>query len=64
MMIKNIVNYLNNGEYEDLDTAIQEELDRQLIYYDDQWKLDYNFTNDESTDNLYYILYNIIIVLQ
>lgn len=36
---KDIVEYLNNGEYTDLDTAITDELDRILIYYDDQWNL-------------------------
>ena len=36
---KDIVEYLNNGEYTDLDTAIADELDRILIYYDDQWEL-------------------------
>ena len=34
-----IVDYLNNGEYDNLDTAISDELDRILIYYDDQWEL-------------------------
>lgn len=36
---KEIVEYLNNGDYTDIDTAISEELDRKLIYYDDQWKM-------------------------
>ena len=34
-----IVDYPNNGEYDNLDTAISEELDRILIYYDDQWEM-------------------------
>lgn len=34
-----IVDYLNNEEYDDLDTAIMEEVDRKLIYYNDQWEM-------------------------
>lgn len=49
---KEIVEYLNNGEYTDLDTAIVEELDRKLIYYDDQWELMKTYqTPDEANYN-------------
>lgn len=49
---KDIVEYLNNGEYTDLDTAIVEELDRKLIYYDDQWELMKTYqTPDEANYN-------------
>ena len=35
----NIVDSLNAEEYDDIEDAIYEEVDRALIYYDDQWEL-------------------------
>ena len=45
-----IVEYLNNGEYDDLDTAIMQELDSKLIYYDDQWELMKTYQRPENAD--------------
>lgn len=50
-----IVDYLNNGEYNDLDQAIIEEVDRFLIYYDDQWELLKAYCTPENCDLNYAI---------
>lgn len=34
-----IVDYLNDGECSDLETALWNELDVGLMYYEDQWEL-------------------------
>ena len=47
---RDIVEYLNNGEYTDLETAINEEVDRQTIYYDDQWELMKTYQRPENAD--------------
>lgn len=61
-----IVDYLNNEEYDDLDTAIMEEVDRKLIYYDDQWEMmrvyqtpqnaNYNMALEMFVEELYSII--------
>ncbi len=61
-----IVDYLNNEEYDDLDTAIMEEVDRKLIYYDDQWEMmrtyqtpqnaNYNIALEMFVEELYSII--------
>lgn len=33
------VDEYNAGNYDDIDTAIFEEVDRALIYYDEQWQI-------------------------
>ena len=61
-----IVEYLNNGEYDDLDTAIMQELDSKLIYYADQWELMKNYQTpqeanyNEAIEMLITELYSII----
>lgn len=35
----NVVELLNDGDYNDLDTAISEEIDRYLIYSKEQWEV-------------------------
>ena len=61
-----VVDYLNNEEYDDLDTAITEEIDRKLIYYDDQWEMmrayqtpqdaNYNMALEMLVEELYSII--------
>ena len=36
---REIIEILENGEYDNLDTALNETIDRKLIYYDDQWEM-------------------------
>lgn len=63
---RDIVEYLNNDEYNDLDQAITEEVERFLIYYDDQWELLKAYCTPDSCDLGYAIeclfndLYNLI----
>lgn len=62
-----VVELLNQGEYDDLDTAITEEVERRLIYYSDQWELIKAYQKpaeanyNEAVDMLYAELYGIII---
>lgn len=61
-----IVDYLNSEEYDDLDTAISDEVDRKLIYYDDQWEMmrayqtpqdaNYNMALEMFVEELYSII--------
>lgn len=63
---KEILENLNNGEYDDLDSAIMQELDSKLIYYVDQWELlktyqtPQNANYNEAIEMLISELYNII----
>lgn len=65
-MAKEILENLNNGEYDDLDSAIMQELDSKLIYYVDQWDLlktyqtPQNANYNEAIEMLISELYNII----
>ena len=34
-----IVNYLNNGDYDNIEEAINETIDNAFIYFSDQWEL-------------------------
>ena len=51
-MAKDIIEYLNNGDYDNLDTAIMQEIDNELIYYDDQWELMKNYQTPQEA-NIY-----------
>ena len=45
-----IVEYLNCGEYDDLDRAIYETIESNQIYYADQWELMQNYQTPATAD--------------
>lgn len=63
---ENVVDLLNNGEYQHLIICVTEEVNRNLTYYDDMWKmlqiyctpLDCDF--DKAYDELLEEIYNLI----
>lgn len=63
---ENVINAMNNKEYDYLEDAISEEIDRDQIYYQDQWDLlqiyctpqDANYKN--AIDEFYNDIYNLI----
>lgn len=38
-LASDIVDYLNNGDYDNIEEAINETIDNAFIYYSDQWEL-------------------------
>lgn len=61
-----VAKYLNSGDYSDLDEAIFEEIDRVLIYYDNQWEIlkeyctpeeaDLHYAIEQLTSDVYYLI--------
>ena len=65
-IVIDVVESMNNGDYEDLTDCINDTLDNSLIYYKDQWDVLQDFCTpqdanwDYAMDELYSLIYSAI----